>query len=83
MAAGFDLLLRDTMSWPSALLGELLHIPTVEFLPMPPVAPLFETFHSVPNPVAYIPQFGAGLTVNMVCCYRYRPFADIIAMTMT
>jgi len=66
VAAGFDLLLRDTMSWPSALLGELLHIPTVEFLPIPPLAPLFEISHSVPNPVAYIPQFGAGFTVNMV-----------------
>ncbi len=65
-AAGFDLLLRDAMSWPSAVLGEMLHIPTVELLPIPPLAPIFETSHSVPNPVAYIPQFGAGLTVNMV-----------------
>ncbi len=54
--------------WASAVVSEMLHIPTVQLLPIPPVASTVKTSHSVPNPVAYVPQYSAGFTVNMVRC---------------
>lgn len=53
------------MSWPTSLLGEILNIPSVEALPIPLVAPIFERSQALPNPVAYIPQFLTGYTTNM------------------
>lgn len=65
-AMQFDLMLRDALCWPAHLLGEVLGLPSVDFVPCPFLLPSFETSHMIPNPVAYVPQFTSGLTSNMV-----------------
>ena len=52
--AGAGLLLSDTMSWPSAALRAIMHIPTVKLLPKPPLA-------SSISLVAYASQYSVGL----------------------
>ncbi len=52
--AGYDLLLSDTMSWPSAALRAIMHIPTVKLLPKPLLA-------SSISLVAYASQYSVGL----------------------
>lgn len=65
LPTGYDLILRDTVMWPSALLGDLLQVPTVEVIPLP-LTSLNAVPHSIPNPIAYIPQLGTSLTPDMV-----------------
>ena len=60
-------MLRDATNWPSAVLEEILQVPSVELLPIALAAPLYDKDHSIPNPIAYVPQFGSGLHPNMVC----------------
>ncbi len=61
----FDLILRDAAMWPAALLEDILDIPSVEFIPVGVNSRHF-TPHSVPNPMAYIPQLGTAFTPEMV-----------------
>lgn len=65
LPTGYDLILRDAVMWPSALLGDLLQVPTVEVIPLP-MSSLNAAPHSIPNPIAYIPQLGTSLTPHMV-----------------
>lgn len=41
-------------------------IPSIEVLSFHPIPPVFSDPLFIPNPIAYLPQFGAGLTQNMV-----------------
>ena len=59
-------MLRVATIWPSAVLEEILQIPSVELIPTALAAPLYDKDHSIPNPIAYVPQFGSGLHPNMV-----------------
>ncbi len=63
----------DGVYWPAAVLSEVLKLPVVDVLSMGPAQPLLGHAWSTPNPVAYLPQLGSGLTPNMVsllllCC---------------
>jgi len=64
--AEYDVLLRDTMYWPAALLDDVLGIPSIDVLSAAPFQPMFGYYTGNPNPVAYLPQLGSGLTPNMV-----------------
>lgn len=68
----YDVLLRDAMYWPAALLDDALGIPSIDVLSAAPFQPMFGYYTSNPNPVAYLPQLGSGLTPDMVsqhtCC---------------
>ena len=68
LPTGYDLILRDAVMWPSALLGDLLQVPTVEVIPLP-LTSLNAVPHSIPNPIAYIPQLGTNLTPD-ICMVR-------------
>ena len=61
------MLLRDNTIWPAAVLEELLQVPSVELIPTHLAAPLYSFDQSIPNPIAYVPQFGSGLYPIMVC----------------
>ena len=65
-AAEYDVLLRDALYWPAAILDDLLGIPSVEVLSAAPFQPFFGPMWSIPDPVAYLPQLGSGLSPNMV-----------------
>ncbi|KAL0043684.1 hypothetical protein WJX82_007403 [Trebouxia sp. C0006] len=71
--AGYDLILRDAVMWPAALLEDLLQLPSVEVLPLP-VTSLQSAPQSIPNPVAYIPQLGVSLTPNMSFWQRVQNY---------
>lgn len=62
----------DSGFWPGALLQDILNISSVEVLPLPVLLPWnWEYEQSIPNPVAYVPQFATVFTLNMVsskCC---------------
>ena len=62
---GYDLILRDAVMWPAALLEDLLGVPSVEVIPLP-LSSIYSRSQSVPNPISYIPQLGTTLTTNMV-----------------
>jgi hypothetical protein len=62
---GYDLILRDAVMWPAALLEDLLGIPSVEVIPLP-LSSMYSESQSVPNPISYIPQLGTSLTPKMV-----------------
>ena len=66
VATEYDVLLRDAMYWPAAILDDLLGIPSVEVLSAAPLQPFFGPMWSIPDPVAYLPQLGSGLSPNMV-----------------
>ncbi|KAL0028169.1 hypothetical protein WJX77_011786 [Trebouxia sp. C0004] len=63
--ADYDVLLRDAMYWPAALLDDVLGIPSIDVLSAAPFQPLFGYYTANPNPVAYLPQLGSGLTPDM------------------
>lgn len=65
-AAGYDALLKDDVYWPASVLSEVLNLTVVDVLSMGPAQPLLGQPWSHPNPVAYLPQLGSGLTPNMV-----------------
>jgi len=62
---GYDLILRDAVMWPAALLEDLLGVPSVEVIPLP-LSSMYSKSQSMPNPISYIPQLGTSLTPNMV-----------------
>ena len=65
--ADFDLVLRDTWFWPGALIQDMLSIDSVELWPTAILLPwLYEKEYSIPNPIAYIPQFAQDYTTCMV-----------------
>lgn len=64
--SGYDVVLRDALYWPAALLDDILHIPSVDVLILAPLQPQFGKAFSIPNPLAYVPQLGSGLMANMV-----------------
>lgn len=64
-AANYDVLLRDAMYWPASIFDDLLGIPSVEVLSAAPLQPFFGPMWSIPDPVAYLPQLGSGLSPNM------------------
>lgn len=66
-SAEFDLVLRDTWFWPGALIQDMLGIDSVELCPTAISLPwLYEKEYSIPNPIAYIPQFAKDYTPRMV-----------------
>jgi len=62
----YDVLLRDALYWPAALLDDVLGIPSIDVLSAVPFQPMFGYYTANPNPVAYLPQLGSGLTPDMV-----------------
>ncbi len=54
------------MYWPAALLDDVLGIPSIDVLSAAPFQPMFGYYTGNPNPVAYLPQLGSGLTPDMV-----------------
>lgn len=59
--------MRDASFWPGAVLQDILNISSVEVLAVPVLLPwTWEVEQSIPNPVAYVPQFGTVFTPNMV-----------------
>jgi len=64
-ATGYDALLKDGVYWPASVLSEVLNLTVVDVLSMGPAQPLLGQPWSTPNPVAYLPQLGSGLTPNM------------------
>ena len=65
-AAGFDLVLGDVTVMMAAILAQILEVALVEMVAFPLVPPVFEQQQSIPNPVAYLPQFGTLYIVDMV-----------------
>ncbi|DBB11136.1 TPA: hypothetical protein ACH3X3_006595 [Trebouxia sp. C0006] len=63
--ADYDALLKDGVYWPASVLSEVLNLTVVDVLSMGPAQPLLGQPWSTPNPVAYLPQLGSGLTPNM------------------
>ena len=76
-AAGYDALLKDGVYWPASVLSEVLNLTVVDVLSMGPAQPLLGQPWSTPNPVAYLPQLGSGLTPNMVSFWQSH--ADLAA----
>ncbi|KAL0053413.1 hypothetical protein WJX82_005386 [Trebouxia sp. C0006] len=72
--AEYDVLLRDTMYWPAALLDDVLGIPSIDVLSAAPFQPMFGYYTGNPNPVAYLPQLGSGLTPNMSFLQRCQNY---------
>ncbi|DBA85796.1 TPA: UDP-glucuronosyltransferase 2A1 [Trebouxia sp. C0004] len=72
--ADYDVLLRDAMYWPAALLDDVLGIPSIDVLSAAPFQPLFGYYTANPNPVAYLPQLGSGLTPDMLTSSSQRQF---------
>ena len=64
--AGYDILLKDPFNWAASLLDDVLGVPSIEVMSFMPIPPVFSESLFVPNPMAYLPQFGSGLTSNMV-----------------
>ena len=65
----FDLIIHDSLAFcPATMLYELLGIPKVEILPLPPNAPLFN--HMIPMPVSYVPQIVTGFSDKMTFIER-------------
>ena len=61
------LVLQDACYWPGALLQDMLCIASVELWRAALLLPwLWEREHSIPNPIAYIPQYALGYTTHMV-----------------
>jgi len=61
---GFDLIVYDSFAICGALIGELLDIPRVEIMPVPPNAPP-ALVHMIPMPVSYVPQLITEFTDKM------------------
>jgi hypothetical protein len=76
-ATGYDALLKDGVYWPASVLSEVLNLTVVDVLSMGPAQPLLGQPWSTPNPVAYLPQLGSGLTPNMVSSWQHC--ADLAA----
>ena len=67
---GFDLIVYDgPMTFCAQLVGELLDIPRVEILVVPPNFPM-GFLHKIPMPVSYIPQIILGFTDEMTFLER-------------
>ena len=54
--ADFDLIVKDALMWPGAVLAEVLKIPAVNILPIPLFQPVGYHFLGTPNPIAYVEQ---------------------------
>ena len=65
-AQNFALALRDTISWPTHLLSQILHIPEVDVISAGLAYPLLSLRYSIPHAVAYIPQMNAPVSPMMV-----------------
>ena len=64
---GFDMMLRDYVAWPGAMLQEVLGLPSVAVCPLPLTICgdyLYRT--GTPDAAAYIPALGTSFTTNMV-----------------
>ncbi len=76
-AADHDALLKDGVYWPASVLSEVLNLTVVDVLSMGPAQPLLGQPWSTPNPVAYLPQLGSGLTPKMASSWQHC--ADLAA----
>ena len=54
--AGFDLIVKDGLSWPAAVLAHILQLTSVNVLPIPLFQPVAAHFMGTPNPLAYVEQ---------------------------
>ena len=66
----FDLIVHDSVAFCGALLGELLDIPRVEIMPVPPNTQPFALWHKIPMPVSYVPQTFTGFSDKMTFTER-------------
>lgn len=78
-AEGYDLLMWDSGFWPGAVLQDLLNITSVEVQPLPVLLPWnWEYEQSIPNPIAYLPQYGTVFTTRMSYLQRVQNFVTNI-----
>lgn len=66
----FDLIIYDNAAYCGALLGELLDVPRVEIMPLPPTTQPFSLYHMIPMPVSYVPQGFTGFSDKMTFVER-------------
>ena len=62
----YDLVLRDTLSWPALLPAQILGIPHVDVLTTGVLQPFFASKYSIPNPIAYMPQMTSASPPDVV-----------------
>ena len=65
----FDLIVYEGPAFCAVLVGDLLDIPRVVIAPGSPSAP-FASFHMIPTPVSYVPQYVTGFSCNMTFIQR-------------
>ena len=66
----FDLIIYDNIAFCGALLGELLDVPRVEIMSVPPNTQPFSLYHMIPLPVSYVPQGFTGFSDKMTFVER-------------
>ena len=78
---GFNLIIHDSPAICGALIGELLDIPRVEILPLPPNAP-FGVNHMIPMPVSYVPQILLGFSDEMTFMERLMNLGGYLGLQL-
>ena len=68
-AEKFDLVLRDIVAWPTALLAQILDLPEIDIITTGAFLPFFGPRYSIPNPIAYAPQMISTLIPILVSPY--------------
>ena len=79
-AEKFDLVLRDIIAWPTALLAQILQIPEIDVVPTGVLLPFFGPRYSIPNPIAYAPQMTSTLIPVLVgqLMVSHHPACEIV-----
>ena len=81
-AEKFDLVLRDIISWHTALLSQILGVPEIDTSSTGNLVPFFAPRYLVPNPVAYVPQMNTYLIPRLVGRLQaVSPHASLLACT--
>ena len=78
---GFNLIIHDSTALCGALIGELLDIPRVEILPLPPNAH-FGITHMIPMPVSYVPQQLLGFSDEMTFMERVMNLGGYLGLQL-
>ncbi len=62
----FDLVIRDAGSWPTQLPAKMLNVPGIDFIAIGTLLPFGGPTWSIPNPIAYVPQFSSAMLPSPV-----------------